>query len=159
MKRADAEKKMTAIKEDVEKTYPGVKAIVKMNAWEKGNYHRLYINLICMGIVNGEERSYNVSFGYINLDTNRYNSKKNIYNMQSDTAKEIWQAKMLYEYGKAYKEAESDIRTYTPKSGYTIVWGLNESELKNGISRKDVLDKSYELNILIEKLDTYWRAV
>ena len=55
MKVADMEKMMTAVVEAVEKKYPGVKALVKTNEWEKGAYHRLYINLVCIAEVNGDD--------------------------------------------------------------------------------------------------------
>ena len=55
MKKADAEKMMSTIVEEVEKRYQ-VKAVVKMNEWEKGAYHRLYINLVVVADVNGEEK-------------------------------------------------------------------------------------------------------
>lgn len=35
MKKADVEKKMTAIKEAVEKRYPSVTADIKLNEWKK----------------------------------------------------------------------------------------------------------------------------
>lgn len=158
MKVADMEKMMTAVVEAVEKKYPGVKALVKTNEWEKGAYHRLYINLVCIAEVNGEEKVEEADFGFINLKTNRYNVKM-CYDMRSFDADELTPAKMLYEYAEAYKTAESDKTLYVAKEGYRLATGLSEAEEAKGISRKEMLDKSFEMGILPSSFDTYWSAV
>jgi hypothetical protein len=157
MKRADAEKKMAVIKEAAEKKYHGVKAIVKMNEWEKGEYHRLYINLVLVCDVNGKEAVEEADFGFINLKTNRYNVKG--YDMRHFGADELIGAKMLYEYAEAYKTADSDKKLYTAKKGYRLFLGLSEKEADQGVSRKEMLDKSYEMNILVSNFDMYWSIV
>lgn len=158
MKVADMEKMMTAVVEAVEKKYPGVKALVKTNEWEKGAYHRLYINLICIAKVSGEEKVEEADFGFINLKTNRYNVKM-CYDMRSFDADELTPAKMLYEYAQAYKKAESDKARYVAKEGYRLVTGLSEEEEAKGISRKEMLDKSFEMGIVPSNFDTYWSAI
>lgn len=158
MKKADVEKKMTAIKEAVEKRYPSVTADVKLNEWEKGSYHRLYIDLDCKADVNGTAREFVARFGFINLATNRYNMK-NAYNMKAVSAEEITEAKMLQDYAEAYKEAEKDDRRYTPNSGYREVFQLSEEELENGISKKEMLDKSFENGVDLDNLENVWVAI
>ncbi|MCB5701420.1 hypothetical protein LIQ46_00210 [Megasphaera elsdenii] len=158
MKKADVEKKMTAIKEAVEKRYPGVMADVKLNEWQKSGYHRLYIDLDCKADVNGTAREFVARFGFINLETNRY-SAKNAYNMKAVSAEEITEAKMLSEYASAYKEAEKDDRRYTANSGYREVFQLSEEELENGISAKEMLDKSFENGVSVENIDTCWLVI
>lgn len=157
MKAADAEKMMAAVVEAVEKKYPGVKAELKMNEWEKGAYHRLYINLFLTAEVNGEEMIEKADFGFINLKSNRYNVKG--YDMRHFDADELAEAKALFEYAQAYKAAESDKTRYAAKEGYRHTVGLSEEEQAKGISRKEMLDKSRELGILPSAFDTYWTAV
>lgn len=158
MKAADMEKMMAAVVEAVEKKYPGVKAEAKTNEWQKGAYHRLYINLICTAEVNGEEKVEKADFGFINLNTNRYNTKGS-YDMRHFDADEFAPAKMPYEYAEAYKAAESDKKLYVAKEGYRHTVGLSEEEQAKGISRKEMLDKSFEMWILPSSFDTYWTAV
>ena len=146
MKAADMKKMMAAVVEAVEKKYPGVKAEVKTNEWEKGAYRRLYINLVCTAEVNGEEKVKKVDFGFINLETNRYNTKGSYDDMRHFNADEFAPAKMLYEYAEAYKAAESDKKRYVAKEGYCYTVGLSEKEQAKGVSRK-------------EMLDTFWTAV
>lgn len=157
MKVADMEKMMTAVVEAVEKKYPGVKALVKTNEWEKGAYHRLYINLICIAEVNGEEKVEEADFGFINMKTNRYNVRG--YDMRHFDADELVGAKMLYDYAEAYKTAESDKTLYVAKEGYRLTVGISEEEQAKGISRKEMLDKSLEMGILPSSFSTYWSAV
>ena len=158
MKVEDAEKMMTAVVEAVEKKYPGVKAFVKTNEWEKGAYHRLYINLICIAEVNGKERAEEAGFGFINLKTNRYNVGP-YYDMRHFDAGELATAKMLYDYAEAYKTAESDKKIYVAKENYRLVVGVSEEEEAKGISRKEMLDKSLEMGILPSSFDTYWSVL
>ena len=157
MKAADMEKMMAAVVEAVEKKYPGVKAEVKMNEWEKGAYHRLYINLICTAEVNGEEMTEKANFGFINLKSNRYNVKG--YDMRHVDADDLVEAKALFQYAEAYKAAESDKTRYAAKENYRHTVGLSEEEQAKGISRKEMLDKSVELGILPSAFDAYWTAV
>ena len=158
MKVADMEKMMAAVVEAVEKKYPGVKATVKTKEWEKGAYHRLYINLICTAEVNGEEMTEKADFGFINLKSNRYNVK-GCYDMRHFDADELAEAKALYEYAEAYKAAESDKARYIAKENYRLTVGLSDEEQANGISRKEMLDKSLEMGILPSSFDTFWTAV
>lgn len=158
MKVADMEKMMTAVVEAVEKKYPGVKAVVKVNEWEKGDYHRLYIGLVCTAEVNGEEKTEEADFGFINLKTNRYNVKM-CHDMRHFDADELVGAKMLYDYAEAYKTAESDKTLYVAKEGYRLITGLSEEEEAKGISRKEMLDKSFEMGIVPSNFDTYWSAI
>ena len=158
MKAADMEKIMAAVVEAVEKKYPGVKAEVKTREWEKGAYHRLYINLVCTADVNGEEKAEEAGFGFINLETNRYNVKR-CYDMRHFDADEFAPAKMLYEYAQAYKTANSDKKRYVAKEGYCYTVGLSEKEQAKGVSRKEMLDKSFEAWILPSTFDTFWTAV
>lgn len=158
MKAADMEKMMAAVVESVEKKYPGVKATVKTNEWEKGAYHRLYINLICTAEVNGEEKAEEAGFGFVNLETNRYNVK-GCYDMRSFDADDFAPAKMLYEYAEAYKAAGSDKTRYAAKETYRHTVGLSEEEQAKGISRKEMLDKSLEMGISPSAFDTYWTAI
>lgn len=158
MKAADMEKMMAAVVEAIENKYPGVKATVKTNEWEKGDHHRLYINLVCTTEVNGEEMTEKADFGFINLETNRYNVK-GCYDMRSFDADEFAPAKMLHEYAEAYKAAESDKKLYVAKEGYRHTVGLSEEEQAKGISRKEMLDKSFEMWILPSSFDTFWTAV
>lgn len=157
MKVADMEKLMTAVVEAVEKKYPGVKAMIKVNEWEKGDYHRLYIGLVCTAKVNGEEKTEEADFGFINLKTNRYNVRG--YDMRHFDADELAGAKMLYDYAEAYKTAESDKTLYVAKEGYRLVTGLSEEEEAKGISRKEMLDKSLTIGISPSAFNTYWSAV
>lgn len=158
MKAADMEKMMAAVVEAVEKKYPGVKATVKTNEWEKGAYHRLYINLVCTAEVNGEEMTEKADFGFINLKSNRYNVKDG-YDMRHVDADDLAEAKALYEYAEAYKAAESDKKLYAAKENYRHTVRLSEEEQVKGVSRKEMLDKSVELGILPSSFDTYWAAV
>jgi|GEM_PF-2267985 len=157
MKVADMEKMMAAVVEATEKKYPGVKALVKTNEWAKGAYHRLYIGLICIAKVNGEEKTEEADFGFINLKTNRYNVKG--YDMRHFDADELMGAKMLYDYDKAYKAAESDKKLYVAKENYRLVVGVSEEEEAKGISRKEMLDKSLEMGIMPSSFDTYWSVL
>lgn len=157
MKVADMEKMMAAVVEATEKKYPGVKALVKTNEWAKGAYHRLYIGLICIAKVNGEEKTEEADFGFINLKTNRYNVRG--YDMRHFDADELMGAKMLYDYDKAYKAAESDKKLYVAKENYRLVVGVSEEEEAKGISRKEMLDKSLEMGIMPSSFDTYWSVL
>lgn len=157
MKVADMEKMMTAVVEAVEKKYPGVKAVAKVNEWEKGAYHRLYINLICIAEVNGEEKTEEADFGFINLKTNRYNVRG--YDMRHFDVDELAPAKFLSEYAEVYKTAESDKKLYVAKENYRLVVGLSEEEEKKGVSRKEMLDKSLEMGIMPSSFDTYWSVL
>lgn len=157
MKVADMEKMMTAVVEAVEKKYPGVKALVKTNEWEKGAYHRLYINLVCIAEVNGEEKVEEADFGFINLKTNRYNVRG--YDMRHFDADELAPAKFLSEYAEAYKTAESDKNLYVAKDGYRLVVGVSEEEEAKGISRKEMLDKSLTIGISPSAFNTYWSVI
>ena len=158
MKAADMKKMMAAVVEAVEKKYPGVKATVKTKEWEKGAYHRLYINLVCTAEVNGEEMTEKADFGFINLKSNRYNVKDG-YDMRHVDADDLAEAKALYEYAEAYKAAESDKKLYAAKENYRHTVRLSEEEQVKGVSRKEMLDKSVELGILPSSFDTYWAAV
>lgn len=157
MKRADAEKKMTAIKENVEKTYPGVKAIAKMNAWEKGNYHRLYIDLSCVADVDGKKKEYVARFGFINLKTNRYN--KGTYDMCHFDVDAFTEAKALHDYAQAYQDVDNDKNKYTPNVGYREIFGLSAEEKENGISKKEMLDISFENGVDLDNLENVWVVV
>lgn len=158
MKKEDVVKKMNEIKNIVEKNYPGIKAEVELNEWQKGGYHRLYIDLDCKADVNGTAREFVARFGFINLATNRY-SAKNAYNMKAVSAEEITEAKMLHEYAEAYKEAEKDDRRYTVNAGYREVFQLSEEELENGISAKEMLDKSFENGVDLDNLENVWVVI
>lgn len=158
MKVADMEKMMTAVVEAVEKKYPGVKALVKTNEWAKGAYHRLYIGLICIAKVNGEEKAEEADFGFINLKTNRYNVRSG-YDMRHFDADDFTLAKILYDYAEAYKTAENDKKLYVAKEGYRLVVGLSEEEEAKGVSRKEMLDKSLGMCILPSSFDTYWSVL
>lgn len=156
MKKADAEKMMSTIVEEVEKRYQ-VKAAVKMNEWEKGAYHRLYINLVVVADVNEEEKVEEADMGYINLKTNRYSTKG--YDLRRFDVEEFMPAKFFSEYAEAYKEAAHDKARYTSKDGYSLVIGLSDKEKKEGISRKEMLDKSFEIGISPSAFGTYWSVV
>lgn len=158
MKVADMEKMMAAVVEAVEKKYPGVKAVAKANEWEKGAYHRLYIGLICIAEVNGEEKAEEADFGFINLKTNRYNVRSG-YDMRHFDADDFTLAKMLYDYAEAYKTAENDKKLYIAKENYRLVVGVSEEEEAKGISRKEMLDKSLEMGIMPSSFDTYWSVL
>lgn len=157
MKAADMEKMMAAVVEATENKYSGVKAMVKTNEWEKGDHHRLYINLVCTAEVNGKEKVEEADFGFINLKTNRYNVRG--YDMRHFDAKDFAPAKTLFDYAEAYKTAESDKTRYIAKEGYRYTVGLSNEEQAKGVSRKDMLDKSVELGISPSAFDTYWTAV
>lgn len=157
MKRADAEKKMTAIKETVEKKYPGVTGTVKMNEWQKNGYHRLYIDFSCKAVVNGEEKEFVARFGFVNLKTNRYN--KGAYDMCHFDVNLFPEAKALHDYAHAYQDAKNDSTKYTPNVGYREIFGLNKEELENGISRKEMLDKSFENGVDLDNLGNVWVVV
>lgn len=158
MKVADMEKMMAAVVEATEKKYPGVKALVKTNEWAKGTYHRLYIGLICIAEVNGEEKVEEADFGFINLKTNRYNVRSG-YDMRHFDADDFTLAKMLYDYAEAYKTAENDKKLYIAKENYRLVVGVSKEEEAKGISRKEMLDKSLEMGILPSSFDTYWSVL
>lgn len=157
MKRADAEKKMTAIKETVEKKYPGVTAAVKMNEWQKNQFHRLYIDLSCKAVVNGEEKEFVARFGFVNLKTNRYN--KGTYDMQHFTVNLFPEAKALHDYAHAYQDAKNDSTKYTPNVGYREIFGLSAEEKENGISKKEMLDISFENGVAFDNLERVWVVV
>lgn len=158
MKRADVEKKMTVIKEAVEKMYPSVKATIKMNEWAKGNYSRLYIDLSCKAVVNGEEKEFVARFGFVNLKTNRY-SHKGTYDMQNFDVSSFAEAKMLNSYADAYQDAESDSKKYTPNVGYKEIFGLSKEAMENGISKKEMLDISFEHGVDFENLENVWVVI
>lgn len=157
MKKEDAVKKMVAVKAAVEKSYPGVKADIVINDWEKGGYHRLYINLLVTGQVNGKTTKESADFGFINLKTNRYNTRA--YDMRHFDAGEFTPAKGLYEYAEAYKTADDDKTLYTAKENFRLTLGLSKTEEENGISRKEMLDKSFEMWISPDNFGTYWRKI
>lgn len=157
MKRVDVEKKMTAIKECVENNYPGVTVAVKMNEWHKNQFHRLYIDLSCKAVVDGEEKEFVARFGFVNLKTNRYN--KGAYDMCHFDVSSFEEAKMLYDYAQAYQDAKNDSTHYTPNVGYRVIFGLSEEELENGISRKEMLDKSFDNGINFDNLENVWVVV
>lgn len=157
MKRADAEKKMTAIKETVEKKYQGVTATVKMNEWRKNGYHRLYIDFSCKSVVNGEEKEFVARFGFVNLKTNRYN--KGAYDMCHFDVSSFEEAKMLYDYAQAYQDAKNDSTQYTPNVGYREIFGLSAEEKENGISKKEMLDISFDNGVDFDNLEKVWIVV
>lgn len=157
MKKEDVVKKMTTVKAAVEKSYPGVKADIVINDWEKGGYHRLYINLVVTGQVNGKTARESADFGFINLKTNRYNTRA--YDMRHFDAGEFTPAKVLYEYTEAYKTADDDKTLYTAKEGFHITLGLSKEEETKGVSRREMLDKSFEMWISPDNFDTYWRKI
>lgn len=157
MKKEDVVKKMTTVKAAVEKSYPGVKADIVINDWEKGGYHRLYINLAVTGQVNGKTARESADFGFINLKTNRYNTRA--YDMRHFDAGEFTPAKVLYEYTEAYKTADDDKTLYTAKEGFHITLGLSKEEETKGVSRREMLDKSFEMWISPDNFDTYWRKI
>lgn len=158
MKKADVEKKMTAIKEAVEKRYTEVTADVKLNEWQKGGYHRLYIDLSCKAVVDGEEKEFVARFGFVNLKTNRYN-RQGTYDMQNFDVNALTEAKVLHDYARAYLNAKSDKTKYTPNSGYREVFQLSEEELENGISKKEMLDKSFENGVDLDNLENVWVSI
>lgn len=153
MKMEDVMKKMTAVKTAVESNYPGIKADVSINDWEKGGYRRLYINLVVTGRVNGKTARESADFGFINLKTNRYNTSA--YDMRHFDADELTPAKMLYEYAEAYKTADDDNQHYVARLGYTDILNVKPGKI---LSRKEMLDKSFEMGILPDNFDTYWDA-
>lgn len=157
MKKEDVVKKMTVVKEAVEKSYPGVKADIVINDWEKGGYHRLYINLVVTGQVNGKTAKESADFGFINLKTNRYNTRA--YDMRHFDVGEFTPAKGLYGYMEAYKTADDDKTLYTAKEGFRITLCLSKTEEENGVSRREMLDKSFEMWISPDNFDTYWRKI
>lgn len=154
MKKEDVVKKMNEIKNIVEKNYPGIKAEVELSEWEKGGYHRLYINLVVTGRVNGKTAREIPSFGFINLKTNRYNTSA--YDMRHFDAGELTPAKMLYEYAEAYKTADDDNQHYVARLGYTDVLNVKSGQI---LSRREMLDKSWAMLIAPEELDTYWDEI
>lgn len=157
MKRADAEKKMTAIKETVEKKYPGVTGTIKMNEWQKNGYHRLYIDFSCKAVVNGEEKEFVARFGFVNLKTNRYN--KSAYDMCHFDVSSFEEAKMLYDYAKAYNDIGTNKNRYTPNVGYREIFGLSAEEKENGISREEMLNVSFENGVDLDNLENVWVVV
>lgn len=157
MKRADAEKKMTAIKETVEKKYQGVTATVKMNEWQKNGYHRLYLDLSCKAVVNGAGKEFVARFGFVNLKTNRYN--KGVYDMCHFDVNLFPEAKALHDYAQAYQDAKNDSTKYTPNVGYREIFGLSAEEKENGISKKEMLDISFENGVDFDKLSDVWVVV
>lgn len=157
MKRADAEKKMTAIKESIEKMYPGVHAEVRTNEWAKGSYSRLYIDLSCKAVVDGEEKEFVARFGFVNLKTKRYN--KGAYDMCHFDVSSFEEAKMLYDYAQAYQDAKNDSTQYTPNVGYREIFGLSAEEKENGISKKEMLDISFDNGVDFDNLEKVWIVV
>ena len=164
MKKEDVLKKMAAVKTAVESKYPGVKAEVQLKEWEKSGrhglhiYHRLYINLVIVADVNGKEKVEKADFGFINITTNRYNVKGG-YDMRHFDADELTPAKMLYEYAEAYKTADNDKTLYVAKEGFRLTLGLSKTEEEKGISRREMLNKSFEMYILPDNFDTYWKKI
>lgn len=164
MKKEDVLKKMAAVKTAVESKYPGVKAEVQLKEWEKSGchglriYHRLYINLVIVADVNGKEKVEKADFGFINLTTNRYNVKGG-YDMRHFDAGKLTPAKRIYEYAEAYKTADDDKTLYAAKEGYRLTLGLSKEEEAKGISRREMLNNSFEMYILPENFDTYWRKI
>lgn len=157
MKRADAEKKMTEIKKQIEKKYPGVTGTTKMNEWQKNGYHRLYIDFSCKAVVNGEEKEFVARFGFVNLKTNRYN--KGIYDMCHFDVDAFTEAKALHDYAQAYQDVDNDKNKYTPDVGYREIFGLSAEEKENGISKKEMLDISFENGVDFDKLSDVWVVV
>ena len=156
MRREDVMKKMSAVKTAVESQYPGVKAEVQLNEWEKPYIcHRLYINLVIVADVNGKEKAEKADFGFINLTTNRYNVKGG-YDMRHFDADELTPAKMLYEYAEAYKTADDDNRHYVARPGCTDILNVKPGKI---LSRKEMLDKSFEMWVLPDNFNTYWRKI
>lgn len=152
-------KKMAAVKTAVESQYPGIKAEVQLNEWEKPYIcRRLYINLVIVADVNGKEKAEKTDFGFINLTTNRYNVGK-AYDMRHFDADELTPAKMLYEYAEAYKTADNDKTLYVAKEGFRLTLGLSKTEEEKGISRREMLNKSFEMYILPDNFDTYWKKI
>lgn len=157
MKRADAEKKMNEIKKQIEKKYPGVAGTTKMNEWQKNGYHRLYIDFSCKAVVNDEEKEFVARFGFVNLKTNRYN--KGAYDMCHFDVSSFEEAKMLYDYAKAYNDIGTNKNRYTPNVGYREIFGLSKEALENGISRKEMLDKSFDNGVDFENMENVWVTV
>lgn len=154
MKMEDVMKKMTAVKTAVEKNYPGVKADVQLNDWQKGGYHRLYINLVVTGGVNGKTVRESASFGFLNLKTNRY-SANGAYDMRHFDGTLTW-ARIISQYAKAYENAGTDNKKYTARPGFTDVLNV---KLGQRLSKKEMLDKSWAMLIAPEELDTYWDEI
>lgn len=155
---------MAKIAEAIEKRYTCVKVTVKVDEWEKGDYRRLYISLVCTAEVNGKEKTEEANFGFINLNTNRYNLDTNRYNvktydMRHFDLEEFAPAKVLYDYTEAYKMAESENTLYVAKEGYRYTLGLSKEEQAKGISRKKMLDKSLGFGIPPSAFDKFWTAV
>lgn len=157
MKRADAEKKMNEIKKQIEKKYPGVAGTTKMNEWQKNGYHRLYIDFSCKAVVNGEEKEFVSRFGFVNLKTNRYN--KGTYDMCHFDVDAFTEAKALHDYAQAYQDVDNDKNKYTPNVGYREIFGLSAEEKENGISKKEMLDISFENGVDFDKLSDVWVVV
>lgn len=157
MRRADAEKKMNEIKKQIEKKYPGVAGTTKMNEWQKNGYHRLYIDFSCKAVVNGEEKEFVARFGFVNLKTNRYN--KGTYDMQHFDVNLFPEAKALHDYAQAYQDVDNDKNKYTPDVGYREIFGLSAEEKENGISKKEMLDISFENGVDFDKLSDVWVVV
>lgn len=153
MKREDVVKKMAAVKAAVEKNYSGVKAEVELNEWQKGGYHRLYINLIVTGQVNGKTARESSSFGFVNLKTNRYNVGK-AYDMRHFDGK-LLTAKFISFYADAYKSDDNGQR-YTVRPSFTDVLNVRPGQL---LSKQEMLDKSWAMNIAPDELSTYWDTV
>lgn len=153
MKKADVEKKMTEIKEAVEKRYPSVTVEVKLNEWEKGGYHRLYINLVVTGQVNGKTARESADFGFINLKTNRYNTN-GAYDMRHFDGV-LAGAEFISFYARAYEAGDNGQR-YTVRPNCTDVLNVKSGQI---LSRREMLDKSWAMNIAPEEIDTYWDTV
>lgn len=142
----------------LKKKYPEVTATIKMNEWQKNGYHRLYIDLSCKAIVNGEEKEFVARFGFVNLKTNRY-SHKGTYDMQNFNVSSFAEAKMLHDYANAYQDAVTDKNTYTPNVGYREIFGLSAEEMENGISREEMLNISFENGVDFENLENVWVVI
>lgn len=154
MKKEDVVKKMTAVKMAVEKNYPGVKAEVELNEWEKGGYHRLYINLAVTGQVNGKTARESADFGFINLKTNRYNTNGAHDMRHFDGTLAV--AEFISFYANAYEAADDNGQHYTVRPNCTDVLNVKSGQI---LSRREMLDKSWAMNIAPEELNTYWDAV
>lgn len=128
-----------------------------MNEWHKSQFHRLYIDLSCKAVVDGEEKEFVARFGFVNLKTNRYN--KGTYDMQNFDVNSITEAKALHDYALAYQDAENDKNQYTPNIGYREIFGLNKEEIENGISREEMLNVSFENGVDLDNLENVWVVV
>lgn len=153
MRREDVMKKMAAVKTAVESKYSGIKAEVELNEWQKCGYHRLYINLVVTGRVNGKTARESADFGFINLKTNRYNVKG--YDMRHfDGTLSV--AEFISFYASAYEAADDNGQRYTVRPNCTNVLNVKSGQI---LSRREMLDKSWAMNIAPEELGTYWDEI